>query len=166
MIFFFFFWCVTTLSTWIFSSQGGRTRYLLPRPLLWLLPIIAQGWRFFCCVDEQDSCVTTDVAKKEADLRYILECKCCLRSTTIFFLPLGNLAAAAALLLEEWMHTLYLITTSPFLSPSWQDPVNTLCIADVWYVLLESWMMHCIVQQNRLVCLLWAFGGTESITFM
>lgn len=86
---------MTTLSTWIFSSQGGRTRYLLPSPLLYLLPIIALGWRFFCCVDEQDSCATTDVAKKEADLRYILECKLCLRSTSIFLLPLGNLAAAA-----------------------------------------------------------------------
>lgn len=49
---------------------------------------------FFCCVGEQDSCVTTDVAKKEADLRYILKYKFCLRSTTVFLLPLGNLAAA------------------------------------------------------------------------
>lgn len=162
---FFFGWCVTTINTWIFSSQGERTSYLLPPPLLCLFPITALGWRlFFCCVDEQNSCVTTDVAKKEADLRYILECKFCLRSTTIFLLLLGNLAAA--LLPEEWVHSLYLIPTSPFLSPSWQHPVNTLCIADVWYVLLESWMMHCTVQQNQLVCLLWMFGETKSITFM
>lgn len=128
MLWFFFFWCVTTLSTWIFSSQGGRTRYLLPPPLLWLLPIIAQGWRFFCCVDEQDSCVTTDVARKEADLRYILECKCCLRSTTIFLLPLGNLAVAVGGVNAHPLSDHHFTLPQSFMAASSEHRVHSWCL--------------------------------------